>query len=108
MSEMNTTKYRVWWIPQVPMKAFYVPVRTLEQAKLLLDTLAQYDKFQLDHNVKGFYCNTGGLQVLEMLEDGPAWVDWHDPETGDDIDQFSIAECRRLENELVSKGRKGV
>ncbi|GAG34679.1 unnamed protein product, partial [marine sediment metagenome] len=25
---------QVWWIPQVPMKAFTVPVKTVEEAKL--------------------------------------------------------------------------
>ena len=78
---------RVWWVPQVPMEAFYVPVETLAQAKWLLQVLADYDAFQLENNVKPDYCNVGGLQVLE---DG-IWTDWIDPETDEDIDGWNPA-----------------
>ena len=30
----------VWWIPQVPGKAFRVPVKSLQDAALIIDTLA--------------------------------------------------------------------
>ncbi len=72
----------IWWVPQMPMKAFEVPVRNLREAALLLDTLGAYDAFQFENGVKPDYCNTGGLQVFE---DGD-WFDWTDPETGDDFD----------------------
>ena len=26
-------KLRVWWIPQVPMEAFYIPVESVEEGK---------------------------------------------------------------------------
>ncbi len=39
-------KLRVWWIPQVPMEAFRVPVESVEQACFLMETLAEYDRFQ--------------------------------------------------------------
>lgn len=74
---------KVWWIPQLPMNAFYKPVANIEQAKLLLETLAEYDIFQYENNVKGDYCNTGGLVVFE----GGEWNDWHS-EYGDDIDEI--------------------
>ncbi len=44
---MKEGDLRVWWIPQVPMKAFRQPVANVEQAILLLNTLAEYDNFQL-------------------------------------------------------------
>ncbi len=75
---------RVWWVPQVPMKAFEVNVKTLEAAKLLLDTLADYDLFQYKNNIKPDYANAGGLSVFEDGE----WCDWYHPETGDDIDEY--------------------
>ena len=56
---------RVWWIPQVPMKPFEKSVRTLREARLLLDTLANYDQFQLDNNIKPDYSNMGGLMQFE-------------------------------------------
>lgn len=73
-------KFRVWWIPQVPMKAFYVYVSSLREASLICDTLAEYDDFQFANNVKGDYSNAGGLEVLEDGE----WVEW-ESEHGDDF-----------------------
>jgi len=75
---------QVWWVPQVPMKAFTVPVKSLREAKLTLDTLARYDIFQFENKVKPDFSNAGGLNVFEDGE----WVDWHHPETGDDFDAY--------------------
>ena len=75
---------RVWWIPQVPMKPFYVNVKTLEEAALILDTLADYDVFQLENNIKPDYSNVGGLARYEEDAGGggiPDWCDWYDEET---------------------------
>ena len=75
---------RVWWIPQVPMKAFHAPVSSVAEAKLILATLANYDLFQFENKVKGDYCNAGGLQVFDPTDtqDGPkgSWVEWEDDE----------------------------
>ena len=81
---------RVWWIPQVPMEAFHVDVQSPREAMLVLDTLARYDLFQYENNVKPDYTNMGGTEELvdgewetvddEELEDmvanadGDAWV----------------------------------
>ena len=62
----------VWWIPQVPMKAFEVPVQTIEEAKMLMDVLAAYDFFQYKMKVKPDYTNAGGLKVFEDGE----WCEW--------------------------------
>ena len=72
---------RVWWIPQAPMDPFYVPVKSVEEGVLILDTLAKYDLFQHENNVKPDFCNAGGLEVFEDGE----WVEWHD-EDGNDVD----------------------
>ena len=83
IGELATPKgsLRVWWVPQVPMKAFYVSVPDLRTARLMLDTLARYDLFQFENNIKPDYCNIGGL----MVWDGTAWIDWHDID-GTDFD----------------------
>lgn len=73
---------RVWWIPQVPMPPFRVDVANIREAKLLLDTLAKYDEFQFENNIKPDYSNTGGLEVLL---DGQ-WEDWYN-EDGNSIDE---------------------
>jgi hypothetical protein len=66
---------RVWWIPQVPMDAFFVPVETVEQGRWLERVLADYDIFQFENGVKPDYSNVGGVQVFEHDE----WIDM-DPE----------------------------
>ncbi len=62
---------RVWWIPQVPMKAFRVDIETVEEGKKLLTVLADYDIFQFENHVKPDYSNAGGI---ECFEDGE-WSD---------------------------------
>jgi len=92
------TKLRIWWIPQIPMQSFITPVEDLVEAKLLLDTLASYDQFQLDNNVKPDYSNAGGLHIFDPDDnyDGPegSWVDWHDSE-GEDIDYYTLEDLRK-------------
>ena len=51
--------------PQVPMNSFHVSVRSVREALLLLDTLAYYDLFQYENNIKPDYCNAGGLEIFE-------------------------------------------
>ena len=59
-SELNLTvtgrigpDLKVWWIPQVPMAArFEVRVNSFVEAKVLVQTLAAYDAFRYEQNVK--------------------------------------------------------
>lgn len=70
---------QVWWIPQVPMKAFTVPVSSVEEAVKIMEVLANYDAFQFEHCVKPDYSNAGGLRVYDADSDGegnPGWCDW--------------------------------
>lgn len=60
-------RIRVWWIPQVPGEPFNVEVRSIKEGRKLLHVLADYDRFQFEHQVKPDYCNAGGL---EQYEDG--------------------------------------
>ena len=78
-------KLRVWWIPQVPMKPFYVPVSSVLEGKKVLDLLAAYDAFQLQHNVKHYFANAGGLE--EYNEETGEWNDWYS-ELGDDLYEY--------------------
>jgi len=77
---------KIWWIPQVPMKPFFVEVESLQEAKKILKILAEYDLFQYKHRVKPDYCNVGGLSIFKDGE----WVEWCDEETGDNIDNYKI------------------
>ena len=85
-----TNKLRVWWIPQIPGKPFHVEVSSQEEAIKMLNTLAAYDLFQFNNNIKPDYCNVGGLEefVEENGEDKPCWMEWCDEETGQDINEL--------------------
>lgn len=76
---------RVWWIPQVPMNPFHVHVDSPAEAKLILDTLARYDLFQLEHRIKPDFCNVGGLECFSQDGDDGEWCEWYDTDTGDCI-----------------------
>jgi len=80
-------KLRVWWIPQIPGTPFYVAVDSVAEGVKLMDVLADYDKFQLEHHIKPDYSNGGGLQMFDLDDDtdGPdgSWVDWWGGDTDD-------------------------
>lgn len=83
------TKLRVWWIPQVPMEAFYIPVESPEEGQKVMNILATYDCFQYNHNVKPDYVNTGGLEYFN--EESSEWEDWYFEDENsyyDDLDEF--------------------
>jgi len=82
----NIGDLRVWWIPQVPGKAFHLPVASVEEAAKLMTVLADYDAFQFKNRIKPDYCNAGGLSVFDgdMDNDSDGWSDWYDEETGSD------------------------
>ncbi len=84
---LNYEDARVWWMPQVPMTPFYVAVNSTEEAKKILDTLAYYDLFQLEHHIKPDYSNTGGLEV----QVNGKWVEWED-DVGNCIDEIEEEE----------------
>jgi len=77
-------RLRVWWIPQIPMQAFYVPVASIQEARLVLQTLSRYDEFQLKNRIKPDYANAGGLEEFDPTDDmdGPdgSWCEWEDEE----------------------------
>lgn len=79
------SKLRVWHIPQVPMKAFYVDVETPEEAIKVLDILAHYDLFQFENRVKPDYCNAQGLE--EWDEQEGEWYEWCN-EDGENIKEY--------------------
>lgn len=84
---MSEKEFKVWWVPQIPMEAFTVPVVSVAEGVKVMDVLAKYDQFQFDNNVKPDYCNAGGLVQWDEDSDGegnPGWVDWYDEETGCD------------------------
>ena len=86
-TKIVSSSLRVWWIPQVTGEPFHRNVTSVAEGKRLLETLAEYDRFQFENNIKPDYCNAGGL---EMMEDGE-WSDWAD-ENGNSIDDVELAD----------------
>ena len=87
MSKYKDGDLQVWWVPQVPMTAFEWPVKDVASGVLLLDVLAEYDRFQYENNIKPDYSNAGGIRRWCENSDGegtPGWEDWHDEKTGED------------------------
>lgn len=76
------SKLKVWWVPQIPMKAFEYPVPDIKTGALLCDALAKYDLFQYDNKVKPDYSNAGGVAFIDA--DGE-WTDV-DVDDPDDVE----------------------
>ena len=93
---------RVWWVPQVPMPAFRQEVETVLEAKLLLHTLALYDRFQYENNVKPDYCSAGGLEEFDPEDE--EWIEWFDTVSGEDIGRFTLPQLRQLDIKLPVNG----
>ncbi len=87
-------KLKIFWIPQVPMKSFEVAVVSVEEGVKLLDTLADYDMFQYENNIKPDYANAGGLLMYEEGE----WIDWYDKEEGCDNPRLWLEEKAKKEH----------
>lgn len=94
MAKPKEGDLRVWWVPQVPMKAFRVPVRTLREAKLLLETLGDYDIFQFDNNVKPDFSNAGGLEVFHAGD----WESYYSPDD-EELDVLTDKQIDALDKE---------
>ena len=86
---MKNQKMQIWWCPQVGEceEHFYIPVHSVEEAKKIMDVLAYYDAYQMNQNIKGDYCNCGGLEVYDEVEQ--EWCDWYyESGSGDDYVYF--------------------
>lgn len=68
-------RFKVWHVPQVPMKCFEVEVGSYEEAVRVRDVLARYDLFQYENNIKPDYANASGISVWVPQEQ-----DWWDVE----------------------------
>lgn len=56
---------QVWHIPQVPGKRFEIEAKDMDQAKLIMAILADYDNFQFINKIKPDYCNAQGINRFE-------------------------------------------
>lgn len=83
------------------MEPFRKEVKNLQIAKVLLVALADYDIFQLEHNVKPDFANASGCEIFN--EDEQDWEEWMDEDTGDNIWDVIRAD---KENERGAKAKE--
>lgn len=69
---------RVWHIPQIPGEPFTWRVASVAEGKTLLEVLAAYDEFQLEHGVRGDFASAQGLERYEESGGNPGDLpyDW--------------------------------
>ena len=93
-------RLRVWHIPQIGGPTFYVEVKSLREAKLLMHVLADYDLFQFDNRIKPDYANANGLTEFDPTDDtdGPegSWTTWYNDDS-DEIADIPMEEAERLD-----------
>ncbi|MFF0498489.1 hypothetical protein ACFYU5_18935 [Nocardia aobensis] len=65
---------RIWYIPQIPMKAYYRDITSVEEGRNLLDAIYELALFEFHNNVKPDYSNAGGIERWE--EDGEGGYSW--------------------------------
>lgn len=98
----------VWHNPQVGRVGnFFYPVASVDQAKIVLNLLADYDLWQYENRVKGDYASASGLIVFEGAipddEDHDGWCEWENS-IGYSIDE--IMRDPSLDKEFEEEGDK--
>lgn len=91
---MNETKLRVWWISQIGTGTFYIPVKSVKEAKKTMDLLSYFDCFQYNQKIRPDYSNTGGLEMFN--EETGEWEDWvyeTKEEYCEDVDEYCDIFC---------------
>jgi len=80
-NEQNKGKLLVWNTINPPSKMAYYEVASVEEAKKVIDYLA--NEQLKDPRIS---CNAFGLMLCAVGDEGWEWVEWEDGETGDDIE----------------------
>lgn len=86
MSTPTEGDIRVWYIPQLPMEPYIVPVpsRDLAEAIRIQDAIVGLSIFEFEHNVKPDYSDATGIERYETNGDGG--FDWYD------VEEFELEE----------------
>ena len=70
-----SVQFKVWHIPQIPMKAFEVEVPDAATGRLLSSALCDYDLFQFENRIKPDYANASGVVWKCDERTGGEWED---------------------------------
>lgn len=76
----GTAKFRLWWVPQIPMTAFRFDVPDYATGKVLEEAIALYDLFQMEHNIKPDFSNAGGIEWAHPALTEGDWLSIEDEE----------------------------
>lgn len=99
----DNQKFKAWYIPQIPMKAFEVVVDTATEAQAALDLLINFSIFEYDNKVKPDYCDSGGIVVWDEADQ-----DWTDYEHDRDAPASSELPFVYLRREMLEAFKAGV
>lgn len=69
-------RFKVWYIPQIPMPAFEREYDDFETAKAVLNALIGLSIFEFEHRVKPDYADVAGISRWE--DDGDGGFGWFD------------------------------
>lgn len=72
------SRFKAWYIPQIPMKAFEVERDTAAEAKAALDLITDFSIFEYDNKIKPDYADVGG--VMEWDDAESDWIDYEPDE----------------------------
>ena len=70
-------------------ETYYQEVKTPEEAKLVIDSIARFLNTKVEEGVFEDHCSAAGLE--EWVEEEDEWVEWYD-EDGLDLDEHFEAE----------------
>ena len=82
-------KLRVWYLI-LGTDLYYQEVKTLEEAKLVIDSIARFLNTKIEEGVFEDHCSAAGLQYYDT-EEG-IWLDWYDENGLDFDDHFEALE----------------
>jgi hypothetical protein len=67
-------------------ETYYQPVSSVEEAKLVIDSISQFVHMKVNEGVFPDHCSIAGLE--EYDEDDNEWYDWYDEDGNDFDDHF--------------------
>ena len=102
---MQDGDLKVWWIPQVPCEPFEVEVSNIVEAKLLMDSFADYDTFQLENHIKTWGGSSDKRAILDLAKSGLSVAGVIDLPTGELPSPAAVAKLvEAARNMLESRG----
>lgn len=77
--------FRVWYIPQVPMKPFRFEVPDIATARIVKEALIKFSLFEFENNVKPDYADAIGIEKFSVK--AQEWWEYHEEDEDEDEDE---------------------